>query len=484
MPLGHLWYYLLSLVVCAVIHELGHALAAARANIRLRSFGLFVLGIYPGAFVDLPGDKLEQRPVAQQLRIVCAGVWHNAVTALLAWLLVHSGGLGWAFSHSGWMRVDTGVVVVDVAQSSPLFGRIPLLSTVYRVDDVELLAHIGNASHLSPEFMQGDGRFGNSPIARWSSVLTNTKTNRETVTAGFCARAADNVDDGLCCEMSLQFPLGESPDANIFCFERYRRPLSLVSPPMCYDLRSTLARAGSARCQLDLDCVGSSSNGGGRQALFGRKGHEMAKSTGDKPNERMCVLPSSPYPDSRVLRLYYYPFGDESKSSEVLIYVGSPKALWLEMQVSSLRPRWWWLSCRLPSWTEALFQYILSFSLAFGLLNAIPAWYLDGDHLLRLLLSMAQMRWSPVCHLVDSESNSSDSEPELLDSQAPSPALNAPEASRFTEPPEDTPGTFSADQNVVPELAGAWKQIYVVATTLTTGLLAWCIIGSLVLLAL
>ncbi|KAJ2688849.1 hypothetical protein IWW39_001898 [Coemansia spiralis] len=485
MPLGHLWYYLLSLILCAVVHELGHALAAARATIRLRSFGLFVLGAYPGAFVDLPRDKLEQAPVTQQLRIVCAGVWHNAVTALLAWLLVHSGGLGWAFSHSGWTRVDTGVVVVDVAQSSPLSGRIPLLSTVYRVDDAELLTPVGNASYLSPEFTQGDGRFGISPIARWSNVLTHTKTNRETVTAGFCARAADNVDDGLCCEMSPQFPLGESPDANIFCFESYKRPLSLVSPPMCYDLRSTLARAGSVRCQSDLDCASNSSNSGSRQALFGRKGHDMAKSTGGKQNEHVCVLPSSPYPDSRVLRLYYHPFGDEGKSGEkVLIYVGSPKALWLEMQVSSLRPRWRWLSCRLPSWTEALFQYILSFSLAFGLLNAIPAWHLDGDHLLRLLLSMAQMRWSPACHLVDSESSSSDSEPESLDSPAASPALNVSEASRFTEPPEAMPATSDADQSVVPELVGAWKQVHSVATMLTTGLLAWCIIGSLVLLAL
>ncbi|KAJ2884315.1 hypothetical protein IWW38_005441, partial [Coemansia aciculifera] len=152
MPLGHLWYYLLSLIICAIIHELGHALAAARARIRLRSFGLFVIGVYPGAFVDLSRDKLEQAPVTQQLRIVCAGVWHNAVTALLAWLLVHSGGLGWAFSHSGWTRVDSGVVVVDVAQTSPLYGRIPLLSTVYRLDDIELHQPVNNASYTPDWF--------------------------------------------------------------------------------------------------------------------------------------------------------------------------------------------------------------------------------------------------------------------------------------------------------------------------------------------
>ncbi|KAJ2823687.1 hypothetical protein FBU31_004205 [Coemansia sp. 'formosensis'] len=486
MPLGHLWYYLLSLVACAVVHELGHALAAARAGIGLRSFGLFVLGVYPGAFVDLPRDKLEQAPAIQQLRIVCAGVWHNAVTVMLAWLLVHSGGLGWAFSHSGWTRADAGVVVVDVAQSSPLYGRIPLLSTIYRVDDVELSVPFANASYLSPEYMQGDGRFGNSPIARWSSVLTNTKTNAEAASAGFCARVSANVDDGLCCEMSRQFPLGESPDTNIFCFERYHRPLSLASSPMCFDLRKTLARAGSARCQSDLDCNSGSGKDGGRQALFGRKGHDLARSAGSSQGQNICVLPSSPYPESRVLRLYYHAFGDEGKSGEVLIYVGSPKALWLEMQVSSLRPRWQWLSCSLPSWTEALFQYILSFSLAFCLLNAIPAWYLDGDHLLRLLLSMAQMRWSTASHLVDTESSSSDSEPELVDSPAASPILDVSEPAQFAEESEAAVASddASADQTALPELDGVWMQVYVVATTLTTGLLAWCVFGSLMLLAL
>ncbi|KAJ2810501.1 hypothetical protein FBU31_007977 [Coemansia sp. 'formosensis'] len=156
------------------------------------------------------------------------------------------------------------------------------------------------------------------------------------------------------------------------------------------------------------------------------------------------------------------------------------------MQVSSLRPRWQWLSCRLPSWTEALFQYILSFSLAFCLLNAIPAWYLDGDHLLRLLFSMAQMRWSTASHLVDTESSSSDSEPELIDSPAASPILDVSEPAQFAEQSEAPVASddASADQAALPELDGAWMQVYVVATTLTTGLLAWCVFGSLMLLAL
>ncbi|KAJ2006351.1 hypothetical protein H4R26_001434 [Coemansia thaxteri] len=503
LPLGHLWYYLASLALCAVVHELGHAVAAARARIRLRGFGVFLIGVYPGAFVDLPRAQLERAKASAQLRIVCAGVWHNAVTALVAWLLVHSGGLGWVFGRMGWTRVGAGVVVVDVAPTSPLYGRLPLLSTVYKVDDVNLS---GNFSNI------GGGYVDNiSPIARWTAALTDTTSNRDTATAGgFCALVADNVDDGLCCEMSPQFPLGESPDGGIFCFERFQKlPLSPM-PPMCFDLRSVLARSGSARCRSDRDC---STGGGGRQTLFGRKGHDaiMRSNSSSSSNQRaLCVLPSSPFPESRVMRLYYRPFGNRESKGEMLIYAGSPQTLWLEVQVSSLRPWWKWLPRNLPSQIETLLQYVLSFSLAFCLLNAIPARHLDGDHLLRLLLLIARQRWggetkqessglllaaTAIDDGSDGDSDCAESDDDscmsalLLSSASP---LNGDESDASSSADELAGGSLVAasgdeegsSSTALPELSGAWHQAYMAATMLTTVLLGWCVIGSVVLLAL
>ncbi|KAJ2129186.1 Membrane-bound transcription factor site-2 protease, partial [Coemansia sp. RSA 788] len=63
LPTGHLWHYLLALSICAIIHELGHAFAAARARVPLRNLGVFVMGIYPGAFVELCKTKLDQASV-------------------------------------------------------------------------------------------------------------------------------------------------------------------------------------------------------------------------------------------------------------------------------------------------------------------------------------------------------------------------------------------------------------------------------------
>lgn len=47
------------------------------------------MGIYPGAFVEIREEFLtSSTPPLQQLRIVCAGVWHNFTLAILALLLV------------------------------------------------------------------------------------------------------------------------------------------------------------------------------------------------------------------------------------------------------------------------------------------------------------------------------------------------------------------------------------------------------------
>ncbi|KAJ1940260.1 hypothetical protein FBU59_003865 [Linderina macrospora] len=412
MPVGHIWYYLLSLAICATIHELGHALAASFSRVPLRQFGVFIMGIYPGAFVDLEATELEKRPVIEQLRIVCAGVWHNAVTAMCIYLLVYSGAMSKFFEAAGWQKID-GVAIVEIQKTSPLFGRVPELSIIWQIDDIRL---------------DENGKRGGSAVARWTRALTATRRNAETVEQGFCAVQAENVDDGLCCEMSPQYPMGESPDTEIFCFEPYhssnattgkapvtrrkRSQLPLLTsepqwPSMCFDLRTVLERTGSLRCHTSAECPGTLP---------------------------VCVLPRSPYPESRAMRIYYTtPTG----SQEMTIYVGSLDRLWLDIHVSSLvPPKYDWVPKNMPAWCDALGKYLLSFSIALCLLNALPAWYLDGDHALKLLL------------VSGAESNKAEKK----------------------------------DGERV--MGGQAERVHAVVTMVTTALLAWCIGGSVLLLVL
>ncbi|KAJ2308543.1 hypothetical protein IWW55_000371 [Coemansia sp. RSA 2706] len=405
LPAGHLWHYLVALAACAVIHELGHACAAARARVPMRACGVFLLGIYPGAFVELCPRLVARSGVGRRLRIVCAGVWHNAVTALAVWALVRSGGLGAAFARAGWSQVTDAVVVTEVAGHSPLQGRLPLRSIVHRIDDVRL----GNAS----------AGFGATAIARWTGVLT-AGGGRGSTDAGFCVDARANQDDGLCCEMSARFPLGESPDAAIFCFEMFAGERVVRAQPWCFDLRAVLAQ--SARCRTSRECL-----------------------RGD-----VCVVPRAPYASGRALRLYYRAPG--SRREEMLVYAGSPAELWLEVQVSSLEPRFAWLPLALPAGVETLLQYVLSFSLAFCLLNALPAWHLDGNLALKLLIAGSRRRQQADAGVADKQA-------------APEPQADG-------------------EDDAANDLGSRGQLLYTVVGTSTTVLLVWCAAGSILLLAL
>ena len=51
---------------------------------RVNGFGIFFMVLYPGAFVDLFTEHLAVISPLRQLRIYCAGVWHNFILVLIA----------------------------------------------------------------------------------------------------------------------------------------------------------------------------------------------------------------------------------------------------------------------------------------------------------------------------------------------------------------------------------------------------------------
>src|SRR5690554_33677 len=50
VPWSQMGYYLGALMVSGIVHEAGHAIAAASEGVGLRGFGIFFMGFYPGAF--------------------------------------------------------------------------------------------------------------------------------------------------------------------------------------------------------------------------------------------------------------------------------------------------------------------------------------------------------------------------------------------------------------------------------------------------
>ncbi|ADT84901.1 site-2 protease family protein [Thermococcus barophilus] len=84
-----LWYGLIGLIVVMVVHELSHGVVARAEDLPLKSVGLVLFFVIPGAFVEPDEEELKKVPLVKRLRVYAAGSMANIVTALLALMLLN-----------------------------------------------------------------------------------------------------------------------------------------------------------------------------------------------------------------------------------------------------------------------------------------------------------------------------------------------------------------------------------------------------------
>ncbi|KAG7209465.1 hypothetical protein KM043_015554 [Ampulex compressa] len=99
VPFNEIGYYTVTLAICSIVHELGHALAAAREDVQL--FGL--------------------------------GIWHNIILATLAVTILTLSTWLWAPFYT----VGYGVYVKSILPNSPVKGLAGLLEhdVIYKLND-------------------------------------------------------------------------------------------------------------------------------------------------------------------------------------------------------------------------------------------------------------------------------------------------------------------------------------------------------------
>ncbi|CAJ0753376.1 23001_t:CDS:10, partial [Entrophospora sp. SA101] len=338
LPISHLAYYLIALLVCGMIHEAGHAISAINESLHIKSTGIFLYVLYPGAFVNLPLRTIKTLSPIRQLRIICAGVWHNAIIFLLGTLLLNIGVIKILSSATAWKSVDgIGVNVVEVEKDTPLHNFLMPSSLITKLDDYDL----------------------NYPsLESWTNYLLNND-KIEINNNGFCASEKDVTNSLDCCEISFEHPYGNSKNDSISCFKKKDlHPLKLV----CLPTRPILVNINEQRCTKASDCSTIS-------------------------NSPLCVLPYMPAGFPRPLRIYYRdsPWINQNNDQEnVLLYMGDLQVVW-EI-VGILQSRWSWVPLWIPMSTELIMRYTVSFSLALCVLNILPAIQLDGHYALTAIL--------------------------------------------------------------------------------------------------
>ncbi|XP_005188640.2 membrane-bound transcription factor site-2 protease [Musca domestica] len=119
LPLEEIGYYVATLLISTVIHELGHALAAVMEDIPVTGFGFHLYFCLPVAYTEISTDHLNALKWLKKLRILCAGIWHNFVFAGLCYLLLST----MSFMASPLYSLNKNVIVTQVTAQSPLRAK-------------------------------------------------------------------------------------------------------------------------------------------------------------------------------------------------------------------------------------------------------------------------------------------------------------------------------------------------------------------------
>ncbi|KAM9337786.1 membrane-bound transcription factor site-2 protease isoform 2-T2 [Symphorus nematophorus] len=330
LPTSQLAYFFIALLLSGVIHELGHAVAALREQVRVNGFGMFVFVVYPGAFVDLFTTHLNLISPTQQLRIFCAGVWHNFVlcVAALAFLFLLPLFLFPVYSTGG------GALVTEVVQGSAADGPRGL-----SVGDI--------VTGLEDCSVRG--------VEDWSSCLSHLSHTPQT---GYCVpvaslqpswahgRAFKRLDGTMdCCSNNSLTDL---------CFS-YIKPQGRNSKEReyaCMPVRKMVT--GTRVCRTDADCAAHS--------------HEAS----------VCVTPSLEN-QTRFIRVTHPP-------NTHMLFVGYPPHLQYSVSLTNFVPRFGFLHLDLPVFLETFCKYVVSLSGALAVVNSVPCFALDGQWMLNALL--------------------------------------------------------------------------------------------------
>ncbi|XP_046986424.1 membrane-bound transcription factor site-2 protease isoform X1 [Schistocerca americana] len=326
LPASELGYYGLTMIACSIVHEFGHAVAAVREDVHISGCGIILIAIVPLAYVNLNSDQLESLSPKRQLRILCAGVWHNIVLAVFAAIFL------WLLPLIFYPAFDSGsgVAVQNIREDSALMGPTGLKvgDRVVAINQCEVLDsetwyHCTLLAIKQP-----------SPGYCISAELV--KEHDESVPVRQLPNGA--VD---CCGMN-------SPDH--LCFEYLEKEGGTLELPQhsCLPGRKVVESA-ALMCSKATDCT----------------------------SDLHCLKPSLEN-STRLVRI-------ERLDAKVVLFLGRPAEIYHTIAVSDYVPLYF-IPSTLPEMVTQICKYCILFSSGLAAVNAIPCFFLDGQYIMRALI--------------------------------------------------------------------------------------------------
>ncbi|KAM7345210.1 membrane-bound transcription factor site-2 protease [Cochliomyia hominivorax] len=339
LPLEEIGYYVATLLITTVVHELGHAIAAVLEDIPVTGFGFHLYFCLPVAYTEISTEHLNALKWLRKLRILCAGIWHNFVFAAVCYLLLSTLG----FMAAPLYRLNKNVIVTQVAPQSPLKAKgdrgLKEGNIITQINDCDVYNEdswfrcLLSALRTKPAFCVS------SDFIRLNDESIEISHHSSDGTLQCC----DNKNAKLCC---FEYIDDFSNDAPVE-----------IPQHVCLDVRRTME-----------DSYGYCTNVGTCERGFCLRALLRNSTT-------IMIFKREPS------ILQQTAASEKTQTLKNVIYMGHPLDVTHSVRISPFVPKHAYVS---PKWCDAyllFLKYNIVFSLGLAFINAIPCFGFDGHHI-------------------------------------------------------------------------------------------------------
>lgn len=144
------FYGLIALATVLIVHEFSHGIQAVNEKISIKSIGLLLFAIIPGAFVEPDEDELKEAKKSSRLRVYAAGSIANITLAIIAILLVSliSAGIPNYFA-------EDGIAIDRIVSDSPSDGILKEGMVLEAIDNHQI-TNSSDYTNVVSSFSPGD----------------------------------------------------------------------------------------------------------------------------------------------------------------------------------------------------------------------------------------------------------------------------------------------------------------------------------------
>ncbi|XP_066595263.1 membrane-bound transcription factor site-2 protease [Prorops nasuta] len=332
MPFNEIGYYTITLGICSIVHEMGHALAAAKEDVQLFGLGVFIVFFIPIAFVRISSEQLAALPLKNQLRVTCAGVWHNLIFATLAATILMLSTWFWTPLYI----LGHGVFVKTILPNSPVLGPSGLLQTdvIYKLNNCAV-KHSDDWYYCILQATQQPAQgycVKQSFVQEFDESVPSRQNTNGVVN---CCTADSELNGNVC------FEYIEGPQS---------APLHLP-PHSCLPVR-TMVNQSKSFCQSSHECSSIGAH---------------------------CMKPSLDNM-TKILQI-------KRTSGKDVLFFGYPAHIYKTVDVSDWVPKYSFLHPEMPERLTLLCEYITYFSVGAAIINVVPCFFLDGQYILSILVT-------------------------------------------------------------------------------------------------